>query len=104
MAEDNNGMIVLEKKKTTTLTIALPKEGDIEATRILMEQKLEIDVGDLFVPFKYDDNAPSGVNFGPLGRRWCVKIIINSSDEENFYLRLREFCKKYNIVLNENPS
>lgn len=99
MLENNAGIIVYGK--TVSMTIMLPEKGDIDDIKKKMEEELKIYTGEVFIPFMYTKEAGGDIDFGSYGRRWCIRVNIDASKEESFFALLRDFCKKYNIVLNE---
>ncbi len=95
---NNNGIVVCQK--TLSMVIILPKEGDLDAVKKGIEEELQIDTGDPFIMMGYTKEA-GGAEFGSYGRRWCIEITINASEENDFFDILRHFCKERGIAFNE---
>lgn len=99
---NNKGIVIY--RKALLIGIMLPEDGDLDDVKKKIEEELHVDTGDLFIPTMYTKEAGGNIDFGSYGRRWCIRVTIDTSEEEDFLNRLRCFCEKYNIVLNEKGA
>ena len=99
---NNKGMVIY--RRTLSIKIMLPEQGDPDDIKKKIEEELHVDAGDLFLPIAYTKESGGNVDFGLYGPRWCISVTIDASKEEGFFNLLRHFCKKHGIVLNEKGA
>ena len=87
--------------RTVSMTIMLPEKGDMGDIKKRMGEELKVDTGDLFIPLMHTKESGGDVDFGSYGRRCCIRVSIDASKEESFFVSLRDFCKRYDIALNQ---
>jgi len=94
MSTDENADVIICDKQLY-LDVILPEEvGDIKEK---IEEELGIQCVEEFI--SYDARTS---DFGIYGRRWHMRVVIATSQEQEFYVALRRFCEKRNLSLNEN--
>lgn len=101
---DKNYTGIAISGETISIDIMLP-EKDPGDTKKKIEEELNIKTGDMFIPFRYNQESSSGIDFGEHGRRWHIRVVIDLSQKDDFYNSLRIFCKGHNLSFNGiNPS
>lgn len=99
---NNKGMVIF--RKTLSIGIMLPQDRNLDDIKKKIEEELHVATGDLRQPYMLTKETGGNVDFGSYGPRWYIIVTIDASEEEDFLERLRRFCKKHGILLNEEGT
>lgn len=102
MEHNKEDIIICGKQSHVHLDIILPEQSDYDVTDLIEKElnvKCEKEEGEIgiFLPYNIITS-----DFGIYGRRWHMRVIIDSSKIDDFYESLRAFCIKHQFSLNEN--
>ena len=99
---NNRGMVIYGK--TLSMKIMLPEGGGLDDIEKKIEEELHVATGDLRKSYMLTKEAGGNVDFGSYGPRWHINVTVDAPEEEDFLERLRRFCKKHGILLNEEGT